>query len=353
MPIAIKYWEVWNEPNSTGFWPAPFSEYLKLYDHAVRGAKRADPTVKVGGPTITVSGPAVLDRPEGDKFPPELLIKHSQAVTNWAPAAVPSHTNYHGENPFALMAAFILHCGESRVPLDFLTWHNYNDAPGLDPFDLTTFGNNLRLFRSWLGHYPQFRDTELVIDEWGILGDKGTLKAAIFHGSALVEMEMAGLAFQENYEVVDAEAGRFASAAPSEPIYWRKPPSSGMHKEGEIPIPPLQSLTELFALLGRTGREATSSNNHIRVLASRDGDNISVVLIRFAPDADADDVLLTITPLPTGRPWNVAGHLLDSKHANSSINKGMFRLERNENGDVFGIGISMDGLSAAAVRLLG
>lgn len=348
--LGIRYWEVWNEPNATGFWEAPFSEYLKLYDYAVRGAKRADPTVKVGGPTITVSGPAVLQRPPDDKFPPEMLSGNRRMLEEWAPATIPSHTNYHGESPFALIAGFIQHCGEKHVPLDFLTWHNYNDAPGMDPYDLSTFGRNIRLFRAWLDNYPQFREVKLVIDEWGILGDRGTLKTAIFHGSALIEMEKAGLAFQENYEVVDAQAGR-AKPMPSEPSYWRKSGSEAKQESQSVPVNPVQNITAIFASLGRKGCEAVSSNPHVRVLASRDGDDVSVVVVRFEPGAAPVDVPVVIKPLPAGRSWQVTGLLLDAKHDSSLGELREYRIEKNFDGDTCKSTIRLEGLSAAAFKL--
>jgi xylan 1,4-beta-xylosidase len=44
------YFEVWNEPNLSGFWSGSKEEYWKLYEHAVRAIKGLDPLLKVGGP---------------------------------------------------------------------------------------------------------------------------------------------------------------------------------------------------------------------------------------------------------------------------------------------------------------
>jgi glucosylceramidase len=49
------YWEVWNEPNYSGFWTGQFSDYLTLYDHAIAGATAVLPNILVGGP-VTTSG---------------------------------------------------------------------------------------------------------------------------------------------------------------------------------------------------------------------------------------------------------------------------------------------------------
>ncbi len=49
------YWELWNEPDSP-YWGGTLAEYLKLYDYTVDAAKRAMPSIKIGGPHVT--GPA-------------------------------------------------------------------------------------------------------------------------------------------------------------------------------------------------------------------------------------------------------------------------------------------------------
>jgi len=46
------WWEVWNEPD-IGYWRGTFEEYLKLYDYAAAGVKRALPTARIGGPHVT------------------------------------------------------------------------------------------------------------------------------------------------------------------------------------------------------------------------------------------------------------------------------------------------------------
>ncbi|MBI4560391.1 MAG: hypothetical protein HY706_22620 [Candidatus Hydrogenedentes bacterium] len=53
---VIKYWEVWNEPNGTGFWlpkPDP-AAYTRLLEAARRGIKRADPDAQVLGLSLSM-----------------------------------------------------------------------------------------------------------------------------------------------------------------------------------------------------------------------------------------------------------------------------------------------------------
>jgi len=47
------YWEVWNEPNYSGFWNGTMNDYFLMYDAAAAGAVAALPTIKIGGPATT------------------------------------------------------------------------------------------------------------------------------------------------------------------------------------------------------------------------------------------------------------------------------------------------------------
>ncbi|TAG09217.1 MAG: beta-xylosidase [Verrucomicrobia bacterium] len=48
----VRSWnfEVWNEPNLSGFWSGNKEDYFQLYAHAARGVKSVDGALKIGGP---------------------------------------------------------------------------------------------------------------------------------------------------------------------------------------------------------------------------------------------------------------------------------------------------------------
>jgi xylan 1,4-beta-xylosidase len=46
------YWELWNEPD-IDYWKGTMEEYFKLYDYTADAAKRALPTIRMGGPETT------------------------------------------------------------------------------------------------------------------------------------------------------------------------------------------------------------------------------------------------------------------------------------------------------------
>ncbi len=52
-PEVESWWfEVWNEPDIR-YWQGTPEEYMKLYDYAAAGVKRALPTARIGGPEVT------------------------------------------------------------------------------------------------------------------------------------------------------------------------------------------------------------------------------------------------------------------------------------------------------------
>ena len=84
------YFEVWNEPN-LDFWAGEprQSTYWTLYDHTARSLKAVDLRLRVGGPAT--------------------------AQAAWVPA-------------------FLRHCSESHVPVDFVSTHVYGDDTAKDVF---------------------------------------------------------------------------------------------------------------------------------------------------------------------------------------------------------------------------
>ena len=88
--VSRWYFEVWNEPN-LDFWAGEPREstYWTLYDHTARSLKSVDARLRVGGPAT--------------------------AQAAW-------------------VAAFIRHCQENGVPLDFISTHVYGDDSAKDVF---------------------------------------------------------------------------------------------------------------------------------------------------------------------------------------------------------------------------
>lgn len=91
--VKTWYFEVWNEPNLSGFWSGTQEEYFKLYDHSARAIKSVNSAYKVGGPAT--------------------------AGAAWVPETIEF-------------------CCTNSVPLDFISTHTYGVNQGfLDEFGTT------------------------------------------------------------------------------------------------------------------------------------------------------------------------------------------------------------------------
>ncbi len=88
--VSQWYFEVWNEPN-LDFWAGEPKQatYWTLYEHTARALKAVDPRLRVGGPAT--------------------------AQAAW-------------------IAAFIQHCKEQGIPVDFISTHVYGDDSAKDVF---------------------------------------------------------------------------------------------------------------------------------------------------------------------------------------------------------------------------
>lgn len=88
--VAQWYFEVWNEPN-LDFWAGEPKQatYWELYDHTARALKQVSPRLRVGGPAT--------------------------AQAAWADA-------------------FIRHCADNKVPVDFVSSHVYGNDRAQDVF---------------------------------------------------------------------------------------------------------------------------------------------------------------------------------------------------------------------------
>ena len=95
--IRTWYFEVWNEPNLTGFWmgttggksydefaPIARAEYFKLYETTERAVKSVDAAYRVGGPATAGSGwiDETLAYCAGKGLPLDFVSTHSYATTS-------------------------------------------------------------------------------------------------------------------------------------------------------------------------------------------------------------------------------------------------------------------------------
>jgi xylan 1,4-beta-xylosidase len=131
------YWQVWNEPD-IGYWQGTPEEYIKLYDFAADGLKRALPTARIGGPHVT--GP--LGRRTQEYL--RAFIEHCLRGTNYA-------------------------TGRTGSPLDFVAFHA-KGSPRVMPEGHVRMGvsNQLRAIHNGLtvvGSFSALRGIPVIIGE--------------------------------------------------------------------------------------------------------------------------------------------------------------------------------------------
>lgn len=177
------YYELWNEPDSEGFWIGSKDDLLKLYKYFVLGAKKADPKARVGGPTVSNPGAVIGARSAGSR--PFIFDFIEYASREGIPEL-----------------------GLLRLPIDFLVWHQF-DA---DPHEgWTRHVNQIREFLQRLN----YNQTALIVDEWTLWTTqewedplRDTKYGAAYAAATLTGMEKAGIQLQAIAALQDFEAGK-------------------------------------------------------------------------------------------------------------------------------------------------
>jgi xylan 1,4-beta-xylosidase len=166
----IRYWEVWNEPDSESSWAGPPLLYYALYKKLALAIKSADEAALVGGPGISkpLSGGAYREE-------------------------------------------FMDFVRLSRLPLDFFSWHFYTlDAN--DPYVFVSIARELRSILDARG----FGSAKNILDEWNadlFEGDMSKTGQAAFAASALIYMVGGPVDAQMFYR---GDAALRAEAGPDE-----------------------------------------------------------------------------------------------------------------------------------------
>ncbi len=142
---GIRYWEIWNAPDSRQSGSVSAPDYYRLYDKTARAIQAADPAALVGGPAI--SKPLI----RGD-----------------------------------FREKFIDFVRLNRLPLDFFSWHFYA-VDSNDPYVFVTIARQLRSILDARG----FGSAKNVLDEWNADpadGDLSDAARAAFAASSLIYM---------------------------------------------------------------------------------------------------------------------------------------------------------------------
>ncbi len=272
----IRQWffEVWNEPNLTSFWTGKQIDYFNLYKHTAGTIKSIDPALKVGGPAT--------------------------AKNEWLPE-------------------FINYCNEIKVPVDFISTHQYpTDAlgkPGEDTIQELAESTRSILRDQAAAVKKQAGDKPVYYTEWSTSSNPFDELHDLPYAAAYITktvIEAAGLVegysywtfsdiFEENYFCSVPFHGGF-----------------GLMNIHGIPKPAYRAY-ELLHKLGENRFEVKGSHETVDVWAFSKQDSIQVLITNSQlPEHPVKEENITITLSINKKIKNSYIERIDDTHANAT-----------------------------------
>ena len=319
------WWEVWNEPD-IGYWRGTPEEFMKLYDFAADGLRRALPNARIGGPEVT--------GPNGMRTQQILrnFIEHCLRGTNFA-------------------------TGKIGSPLDLVTFHA-KGAPTVRPegFVRMSVSNQLRAIHngmSIVASFPELAKTPIVIgesDPEGCAACPVRTNPSNAYRNGTMFSSYTAEQIARTYQLADLHKVNLLGAVTWAFEFEGQPSFDGFRDLSTNGVP--KPVLNVFRMLGQmTGsRVSTTSTGgltleevrdksvrgqaDISALASRDSRSAAVLVWNYHDDdvpapfdgaqgapsasrgAPASDVTLTIHGLPAGRP-TVTHYRVDQDHSNA------------------------------------
>jgi xylan 1,4-beta-xylosidase len=279
------YYEVWNEPNLHGFWPASMDEYHKLYAHTVKPIKAADPGFRVGGPATAGRADAHID-------------------------------------------AFLGFCHETHTPVDFVTSHSYAVQSSERRGEFSY--HELKEATFLAGRFQEMREE---IDASRIPGLP--LHITEYNSTTSTHEIIHDLPFNAAYLARTLSEAQ----APDSLAYWALSDifveetipraefhgGFGMINIHDIPKPTF-NMFAFFSQLGETLLDRTP--NSLFTLRD-DGHIVGVLWNPNNQQRASQDARFQITLPATGQPYTARTLLLDEQHANPYRAWEMLGRERN------------------------
>jgi len=123
------YFEVWNEPNLSGFFAASQADYFSLYTDTVNAIKSVDQTYRVGGPATAGCAwiPEFIGYCEDSKTPLDFISTHTYGVNGYLDEWGVQQTILDSEKDsvvkdIRMVAAQVRESSMSELPIHFTEW---------------------------------------------------------------------------------------------------------------------------------------------------------------------------------------------------------------------------------------
>lgn len=303
------YWEVWNEPD-IGYWHGTAQEYMKLYDYAADGLKRALPTARIGGPHVTGPNGARTQQILRD------FLEHCLRGTNYA-------------------------TGKTGSPIDYIGFHAKGAPRVMDSHVRMGVSNQLQAISNGFGivaSFPELRNTPIVIgesDPEGCAACSARLTPSNAYRNGTVYSSYTAEQIARTYQLADLHQVNLLGAVTWAFEFENQPYFDGFRSLATNGID--KPVINVFRMLGRMGgnRIAAESTGGLPVetvrdrgvresadlsaLASRQDRAVAILVWNYHDDdlpAPAADVDLSIEGLPDGRP-TLMHYRIDRDHSNA------------------------------------
>lgn len=304
------YWELWNEPN-IGYWSGTVQEYCKLYDYTADAAKRALPTIRMGGPETT--GPSWTKAADFLKY----FLNHCSTEKNYA-------------------------TGKIGSPLDFISFHAKGSPKIVDNHVQMNMGTQLRDISEGfriVTSYEKYKKLPIIIGEsdpegCAACGMKTNPQNAYRNGTMYSSYTAAS--FARKYALADHFNANLLGAVSwsfefeNQPYFYgfRDLATNGIDK-------PVLNVFRMFGLMSgqRVSVKGNQSytfemvrdssvrgkNADIDALASKDANSAAVMLWNYHDDdvkAQDATIELNLSGLPS-KTINLQHYRIDDENSNS------------------------------------
>lgn len=302
------YWEVWNEPN--GYWKGTREEFLKLYDYAADGLKKALPTARIGGCNIAGTS--------------------SKGAMEW-------------------MHAFIKHClyetnfatGKKGSPLEALLFHAKGNPSLKDGVVWMNMSPQLRDINAGMqiaAAYPETKDLPLIVGESDPEGcaacGMATNPSNAYRNGTMYSSYTAAT-FARKYQLADKNNANLLGAVSwsfefeDQPWFYgfRDLATNGVDKPvlnvfrmfGKMKGQRLKVQSNRMYPLQEVMTSSVRGNTDIGALASKEGNTAAVMVWNYHDEdkqAPAEPVSIALSNL-AGKKIKMVEYRIDSDHSNS------------------------------------
>ena len=253
LEIDARY-QVWAEPDI--HWLGSEGEYLKLYKYSVKGARKADAKARIGGP----------------------------ATTGWDARSLRVKSDLSDKS---MIYNFIRYCSEtsipelglSRLPIDFIVWHQYN----MNPFSPSAFARPVKIIRKWLKEFDFKEKTELLIGEWNSWQEIGKEHPYFSpeHDTEFTASYIIAILDAMHRHGIDRHvfSTLFEFGSPDREFVG----NFGMFTKRKI-IKPAYNAFRLISMLGADLIETEVDDDFNIAIGTREGGNIALLISNFFPD---------------------------------------------------------------------